>query len=58
MFDFKNVVAKAADQSEAGLKLKKKNLLALKANVSNKLEHIHNISKNLQFDLKAFHEGP
>ena len=40
------------------MRLKKKNLVALKNNVSNKLEHIFNIAKNLMVDIKAFYEGP
>ena len=38
--------------------MKKKNLVALKNNVSNKLEHIFNIAKNLMVDIKSFYEGP
>ena len=33
MYDFKNVIEKAASKGENGLRLKKKNLIALKANV-------------------------
>lgn len=47
IYDFKNVVASAASKGEEGLKLKKKNLIAFKMNVSNKLDHIFNIAKNL-----------
>ena len=32
--------------------------MAFKANVSNKLEHIFNISKNLLIDIKAFYDNP
>ena len=58
MYDFKNVVAQAANKGEQGLKLKKQNLVNLKSNVSNKLEHIYNISKNLMNDIRTFYEGP
>lgn len=58
MFDFSKVVAAAATKGEAGLRRKKDNQAFFKANVSNKLEHIFNISKNLQSDIKAFYESP
>jgi len=58
MYDFKNIVAQAACKGEQGLRLKKQNLVAIKANVSNKLEHIFNIAKNLMCDVKSFYEGP
>lgn len=58
IYDFKNVVAQAAGKGEQGLKIKKQNLIRFKANVSNKLEHIFNIAKNLTHDIKTFYEGP
>ena len=58
IYDFKKVVAQAASKGEQGLKVKKHNLVQFKANVSNKLEHIYNISKNLIGDIKTFYEGP
>ena len=58
MFDFSKVVAAAATKGEVGLRKKKENQAVFKANVSNKLEHIFNISKNLQGDIKAFYESP
>ena len=58
LYDFKNVVAKAASKGETGLKMKKTNLVAFKTNVSNKLAHIFNISKNLQNDIRLFFESP
>ena len=57
IYDFKNVVAQAANKGQAGLKVKKQSLVAFKKNVSNKLEHIFNIAKNLQLDFKAFYES-
>jgi len=58
MYDFKNIVASAASKGEEGLRVKKQNLVAFKMNVSNKLEHIFNIAKNLQIDFKNFYEAP
>ena len=37
--------------------MKKQSLVTFKKNVSNKLEHIFNIAKNLQIDFKTFYES-
>ena len=58
LYDFKNVVSKAASKGETGLKIKKQHLVAFKTNVANKLAHIFNISKNLQSDIRLFFESP
>ena len=51
-------MASAAGKGEQGLRLKKQNLVIFKANVTNKLEHIYNISRSLMTDIKQFYEGP
>ena len=48
----------ASSKGEQGLRIKKKNLVSFKSNLSNKLDHIHNISKNLIGDVRTFYEGP
>ena len=57
IYDFKNVVAQAASKGQEGLKVKKQSLVVFKKDVSNKLEHIFNISKNLQIQFKTYYES-
>ena len=51
------MVAAAASKGQEGLKVKKQSLVVFRKDVSNKLEHIFNISKNLQIQFKTYYEG-
>ena len=51
-------MAQAAGSTEEGLRKKRAKQVSFKSFVSNKLEHIYNISKNLMSDIKGFFEEP